>query len=259
MNTGVLEVKLAAYSGPLDLLLQLIRKNKIDIYDIPIADITDQYLSYLATALGGEMDMDIASAFILMAATLLDIKARMLLPAPPKSDGEDAQQPDADPRASLVERLIAYELCQKHALFLAGMQVDAVGLAGRRRIPEEVRLRQAPVDYAAKLSQADVYRLRDLYITTLRRKELRADHVRMDFGHIQQQDIDMDAETDRVRKMLHRLHKCPFTALTSGLGRESVIVAFLVLLELMKMGECDAEQSALGGEIIVGEISERAI
>ena len=95
-----ISVKLQAFEGPLDLLLHLIEKNKVDIYDIPISLITEQYLEYI-DALKDE-DMDIASEFLVMAATLLDIKCRMLLP---KEENEDGQE--EDPRQELVEKLNA--------------------------------------------------------------------------------------------------------------------------------------------------------
>ena len=88
------------FDGPLDLLLQLIEKNKIDIYDIPIMEITDQYLSYISAM--EEKDLDIMSDFLVMASMLLDIKARMLLPI---EDQEDEEGEDDDPRAELTRRL----------------------------------------------------------------------------------------------------------------------------------------------------------
>ena len=94
-------VKLEAFEGPLDLLLHLIDKNKIDIYDIPIAEITAQYMDYV-DAMDKE-DLDVVSEFLVMAATLLDIKARMLLPKEKNEEGEEE-----DPRTELVERLLEY-------------------------------------------------------------------------------------------------------------------------------------------------------
>ena len=91
-----LEFKLEKFEGPLDLLLHLIDKNKVDIYDIPIADITDQYMEYVRQM--EEEDMDVMSEFLVMAATLLDIKCRMLLPKEVNEEGEEE-----DPRAELVQ------------------------------------------------------------------------------------------------------------------------------------------------------------
>ena len=97
-----LEFKLEKFEGPLDLLLHLIDKNKVDIYDIPIADITDQYMEYVRQM--EEEDMDVMSEFLVMAATLLDIKCRMLLPKEVNEEGEE------DPRAELVQKLLEYKM-----------------------------------------------------------------------------------------------------------------------------------------------------
>ena len=96
-------VKLPVFEGPLDLLLHLIDKNKIDIYDIPIVEITDQYLEYIHQM--EREDLDIMSEFMVMAATLLDIKCRMLLPKEVNEEGEEE-----DPRAELVQQLLEYKM-----------------------------------------------------------------------------------------------------------------------------------------------------
>ena len=96
-------VKLPVFEGPLDLLLHLIDKNKVDIYDIPIVQITDQYMDYIRQM--GREDLGVMSEFMVMAATLMDIKCKMLLPAPKKEDGQEE-----DPRADLVERLLEYKM-----------------------------------------------------------------------------------------------------------------------------------------------------
>ena len=96
-------VKLNVFEGPLDLLLHLIDKNKIDIYDIPIVEITDQYMEYIRSM--EEEDLGVMSEFMVMAATLLDIKCRMLLPKEVNEDGEEE-----DPRAELVEKLLEYKM-----------------------------------------------------------------------------------------------------------------------------------------------------
>ena len=128
-----ISVKLQAFEGPLDLLLHLIEKNKVDIYDIPISLITEQYLEYI-DALKDE-DMDIASEFLVMAATLLDIKCRMLLP---KEENEDGQE--EDPRQELVEKLIEYKLYKYMSYELKDRQIDANrNLYKEPSIPDEIK------------------------------------------------------------------------------------------------------------------------
>ena len=125
--------KLEHFEGPLDLLLHLIEKNKIDIYDIPIADITAQYLEYVRQM--EREDLNIVSEFLVMAATLLDIKARMLLPREVDEEGEEI-----DPRAELVERLLEYKRYKLLADELADRERGRFGISirsplCRRRLP----------------------------------------------------------------------------------------------------------------------------
>lgn len=107
-----LNIKLDVFEGPLDLLLHLIKKSEVDIYNIPIAEITDQYISYLKAM--EELDLDIASEFLVMAATLIEIKSKMLLPK--KKDEESAA--DEDPRVELVEKLVEYKKYKEFAALL---------------------------------------------------------------------------------------------------------------------------------------------
>ena len=123
-----LSLKLTAFEGPLDLLMHLIERDKIDIYDIPIVSITEQYIAYLRSM--SEFDMEVASEFLVMAATLLQIKSRMLLPKEELAEGEEE---DADPRQQLVEMLVEYrrikraavEIMRSYSSFAAGSFVHS--------------------------------------------------------------------------------------------------------------------------------------
>ena len=132
--------KLEKFEGPLDLLLHLIEKNKVDIYDIPIVEITKQYLEYVRNM--EREDLNIVSDFLVMAATLLDIKSRMLLPVPETEEGEEE-----DPRAELVARLLEYKKYKLMAQELADME-DAAGdvLFKVPTVPKEVAKYEPPVD-----------------------------------------------------------------------------------------------------------------
>ena len=120
-------VKLQAFEGPLDLLLHLIDKNKVNIYDIPIAEITGQYLEYIRGM--EEQDLDTMSEFLVMAATLLDIKSRMLLPAEVDEDGEEV-----DPRTELVEKLLEYKMYKFMSYELREREEEAAGPCTGRKI-----------------------------------------------------------------------------------------------------------------------------
>jgi len=113
-------IRLPVFEGPLDLLLHLIRQNEIDIYDIPIAQITDQYLAYIA--LMEALDLELAGEFLVMAATLLEIKSKMLLPPDPREESADDEE--IDPRAELVERLIEYARFKEAAEILKEREAE---------------------------------------------------------------------------------------------------------------------------------------
>ena len=132
MDSSVISVKLDAFDGPLDLLLHLIEKNKIDIFDIPIVQITEQYLEIIAQM--DRKDMDVMSDFLVMAATLLKIKSKMLLPVEVTEEGEPE-----DPRAELVERLLEYKTYKYASYELKDKQMDAARLLFKEStIPAEI-------------------------------------------------------------------------------------------------------------------------
>ena len=132
-------VKLQAFEGPLDLLLHLIEKNKVSIYDIPIAEITDQYMAYLHEM--KKQDLGVMSEFLLMAATLLDIKSRMLLPKEVNEEGEEE-----DPRQELVQQLLEYKMYKYISYELKERRQDAAQvLYHKQDLPEEVKAYKQPV------------------------------------------------------------------------------------------------------------------
>ena len=147
-----LQVKLEVFDGPLDLLLHLIEKNKVDIFDIPIALITEQYLDYVRKM--DTKDMDVMSEFLVMAATLVKIKSKMLLPAE-----EEEQEEEEDPRQELVERLLEYKM-YKYAFFeLKDRQVDAGKVFFKEpSIPDEIKNYKDEVDYEELLSDVTISR-----------------------------------------------------------------------------------------------------
>ena len=150
-------VKLEAFEGPLDLLLHLIDKNKVDIYDIPIVEITNQYMEYIREM--QKKDLNIMSEFLLMAATLLDIKCRMLLPAEVNEEGEEE-----DPRAELVEQLLQYKMYKYMSYELKDRQLDGEKLMFKdETLPDEVKEYQEPVDLDALLDGITLARLNEVF------------------------------------------------------------------------------------------------
>ena len=173
-----ISVKLEAFEGPLDLLLHLIEKNKVDIYDIPIVMITEQYLDYIK-AMETE-DMNVMSEFLVMAATLLDIKCRMLLPKEVNEEGEEE-----DPRAELVQKLLEYKMYKYMAYELKDRQVDAAKTWFKdKTLPKEIEDYRPPIDMQELLGDANLGKLQELFHMVMRRQEDKIDPVRSTFGKI---------------------------------------------------------------------------
>ena len=245
-------VKLPVFEGPLDLLMHLIEKNKIDIYDIPIAEITDQYLEYVRQM--NREDMDVTSEFLVMAATLLDIKSRMLLP---REKDEETGEEEGDPREELVRRLLEYKKYKYLSEELAVRREQAgVRFFREQHLPKEVRSYQPPIDYGELLRNVDLDSLEKVFGEVLRRKKSRRDPIRSGFGKIRRDEVNIDNKTLYIRAFLRSHPHTDFRALLeSQESREEVIVTFLILLELMKNQKVHIVQDSIGGKILV-ELSE---
>ena len=239
-------VKLENFEGPLDLLLHLIEKNKVDIYDIPIVEITAQYLEYIK-AMETE-DMNVMSEFLVMAATLLEIKCRMLLPREVDEEGEEI-----DPRAELVQKLLEYKMYKYMSYELKDRQVDAARTLFREKnLPKEVADYRPPVDLKALLGDADLAKLQSLFKMVMKRQEDKIDPVRSSFGNIEKDEVDMDAKTTYVEGFI-RLHKT-FSfrqLLEKQKSKMEIIVTFLVILEMMKMGKISIVQENTFDDIMI--------
>ena len=247
-------VKLPVFEGPLDLLMHLIEKNKIDIYDIPIVEITDQYLAYVRQM--DHEDMDVTSEFLVMAATLLDIKSRMLLP---REKDEETGEEEADPREELVRRLLEYKMFKYMSEELAVCREQAgVRYFRAQDLPREVRSYQPPIDYEDLLRGTDLKRLEKVFGEVLRRKKSRRDPIRSGFGRIKREEVNIDTKTLYIRAYLQAHPQTDFRALLeSQESKEEVIVTFLILLELMKVQKVHIVQDSICGKILI-EASEAA-
>ena len=241
-----IEVKLQVFEGPLDLLLHLIEKNKVDIYDIPIAEITEQYMEYIRQMEEG--DMNVMSEFLLMAATLLDIKCRMLLPREVNEEGEEE-----DPRAELVQKLLEYKAYKYMSYELRDMQVDArKNFYKAPTIPEEVLKFREPVNYEELLADLTLTRLNEIFRNCLKRQEDKVDPVRSHFGRIEKDEVNIDAKANYVAGYIRSHKRMNFRELLENQkSRMDVIVTFLVVLELMKTGVVSVEQESIEDDIII--------
>lgn len=242
-----LTVKLEAFEGPLDLLLHLIDKNKVDIYDIPIVEITDQYMDYIR--LMKEAKLDIMSEFLVMAATLLYIKSRMLLPAVPSDEEEEFE----DPRTELVQQLLEYKMYKCMSYELRDRQLDAEHVFYKApTIPDEVLAYKAPVDLNALMSDLTLAQLNEIFKSVLVRQENRVDKVRSSFGRIKKEEVSMEDKMDYV--MLYASAHKTFSfrgLLEASSSKTEVIVTFLVILEMMKAGHINISQEKTFDDIII--------
>jgi segregation and condensation protein A len=246
-----LSVKLEAFDGPLDLLLHLIEKNKIDIFDIPIVEITQQYMEYVEQM--ETKDMDVMSDFLVMAATLLRIKSKMLLPAPVNEEGEEE-----DPRAELVERLLEYKMFKYASYELKDRQMDASRMLFKSSsIPPEIADFQEEVDVGELLSDVTLSKLQNIFRDVMKKQVDKIDPIRSKFGNIEKEKVSL---TDRMLyieeyAMLHQ--NFPFRGLLEEQhSKIMLIVTFLGILELMKVGKLKILQENIFDEIMITYVPE---
>lgn len=236
-------IKLPTFEGPLDLLLHLIREHKVDIYDIPIAEVTDQYLRYLQ--LMESLDLNIAGEFFVRAATLLEIKSRMLLPVE-KSDEEGEE--DVDPRAELVERLLEYERFKHAAESLKKSEEERRSVYWR--ITDELSGYDAPVIPLNMQSMDLLFALQRMLEEVGEGKE--------EVTSIQRQKISLRMKMSEVWRHV-RAHP-------DGIGfrdlfmapptRVEVVITFLALLELLRLHKIRLQQKEALGEISIQPMPE---
>lgn len=239
-----LEVELPVYDGPLDLLLGLIEKNKINIFDIPIVEITDQYLAYVRNM--REEDLSLMSEFMVMAAELISIKCRMLLP----KDQEEEEE-EGDPREELVRRLLEYKTYKYMSYELRDRNEEASLLVTKpETIPKEVRQYRPPVDTRELIGDLTLSRLHSIFQDVLRRQEDKIDPVRSTFGTIEKEPVSLPDKIEGVAKYAGRHKRFSFRALLKKQHSKSeVIVTFLAVLELMKYGVIEASQASAEDDI----------
>ena len=239
-------LKLQVFEGPMDLLMHLIEKNKIDIYDIPIVTITDQYLEYVRQM--EHDDMNVTSEFLVMAATLLDIKSRMLLPREENAEGEEE-----DPRDELVRRLLEYKMYKYMSEELREKSRHAGYSYFRPQdLPEEVRSYVPPLNYEELIGDKTAQSLKNVFAEVLRRKKSRVDPIRSGFREIPKEEISTADKELYIRAYLKVHPKTDFRALLEAENnREDVIVTFLVVLELMKLQVIHITQEEIGGPIYI--------
>lgn len=231
------KVTLPTFHGPLDLLLHLIKKHEVDISDIPIVLITEQYNAYLDAMT--ELDLDVAADYIYMAALLINIKSKMLLP---REEGTDEQVDD--PRKELVDRLLEYQRFKSVAESFAELDVLRMGMWSRPRVPLPGN-EPAEID----MSEVSLFDLIDAFRTALVR--FRQNHP---------QSIELQRTTHKVSEKMAELYqkvneKSPIRLqwFLEGRDRNELIAVFLGMLELVRLGGIHLQQSDIFGEIVISK------
>lgn len=236
-----MQFKLNLFEGPLDLLLRLIEKNEIDIYDIPVAALTDQYMAVITAlpqelAIPIERGMDGMSEFLLMAATLLELKSRMLLPKPPSSAGDET-----DPREALVRQLLEYKNCQTMAEQLKNLptQGERVVRSGEKPLLKKMST-FAP---AQAMEGVPLEMLWHAFTEAIRRRELKIDHVRAGYGEMPRERFTVEEKISDISARLTRSGRFGLSDLFRAcVSRGEMIVTFLALLEMIRQGLAEARQ-----------------
>lgn len=230
-------VKLEAFEGPLDLLLHLIDKNKINIYDIPIVEITEQYLEYIRQM--ESKNLEIMSEFLLMAATLINIKSRMLLPVEVSEDEEAA-----DPRQGLVDRLLEYKMYKYISEELRDKEQDASRVLFKApTIPQEIADYKEDISVEELLSDLTLARLHEIFKSIVKKQADKIDPIRSKFGKIEREEINLSQIFIQIQEYGMKNKNFLFRSLLEAQhSRMEIIVTFLGILELIKLGRIQIEQ-----------------
>ena len=241
-----LTVKLQVFEGPLDLLLYLLEKNKVNIYDIPIVEITNQYMEYIAEM--KRQDLNGVSEFLVMAATLIDIKSRMLLPAP-----ETEEEEEEDPRAELVQQLLEYKMYKCMAYELRDRQMDAERVLFKEpTIPPEVAEYEEPINMEELVSDVTLARLNEIFKSIMKKQVDKIDPIRSKFGKIEKEEVSLSDKMAYLENYCLTHSRFSFRSLLEAqAGKMEIIVTFLAILELMKTGKIFISQEHTFDDILI--------
>ena len=239
-------VKLQVFEGPLDLLLHLIDKNKIDIYDIPIVEITNQYMEYIQAM--EKEDLNVMSEFLVMAATLLDIKCKMLLPKEVNEEGEED-----DPRQELVEQLLEYKMYKYMSYELRDRQMDGEQVLYKDpSIPNEVLEYVEPVDLDELLGDLTLAKLNRIFKEVMKKQVDKIDPVRSKFGKIEKEEVTLPDRLAYVSEYARTHSRFSFRSLLEQqTSRTQIVVTFLAVLQLMKEGVILIRQEHAFDDILI--------
>jgi segregation and condensation protein A len=220
-------VTLPSFEGPLDLLLHLCQKHELDILDIPIGFVTEKYLEYLAVMqlASTQFGLDVASEYLLMAATLAHIKSKMLLPAPPPGQEDEASELEEDPREALIKRLLEYQKYKQ-----AGADLAARGVTGRDVFTRGVVLEEAVNTGLPPLAEVPIYSLVEAFQAVLARAKVKMSH------DVIADRISLSDRIGELSDVLNARKRVTFDSLFEGVTtRFDLVITFLALLEMSKL------------------------
>ena len=233
-----LSFKLYAFEGPLDLLLMLIKKNKVSIYDIPIATILDQYLEVMKSM--EEMDLEVSSEFLVLAATLLQIKSRMLLP-------KDEDEEEEDPRTELVRRLLEYQQIKESIEFFREHENYSVGLFFK--LPDAIERPPAEMNY----SKMTLENLLDAYKMSCIKLERKLPPPKRSFsGIVGHEKVSIKEKVRKIWNGLVSKGRMLFKDIFKGVkSKPEAVASFLAVLEMIKLNKILVEDTGVRGEYSV--------
>jgi len=231
------KIKLSHFEGPLDLLLFFIKRDELDIYDIPISKITKEFMEYLNIL--EQLDLEIAGDFILMAATLMQIKVKMLLPKEIDEKGEEI-----DPRAELVRALLEYKRYKEMSEEMSFMEANMRNYNYRGNF--ELDPKQAPNDYDILLKNITIYDLIKAF------KKVLADKKPEPVHEIKKWNVTIDEQMDYIQKNLLQKSEIKFIELMRDMANKiKIVVTFIALLEMVKAGSIGIRESINLNDFII--------
>lgn len=240
-------VRVPYYEGPLALLVDLIESQHLDVRNIPIAQITEQYLRYLASM--EEMNLNIGGEFLVMAATLIAIKARMLLPKEEKHDDEaDGSEEEEDPREQLVQRLLEYRKFRWAGIELR-KRLEKRGIIAGRGMPAK----RGTIRFTQPVGKATIHDVAAAY-----KAVLAADEDSDPDFHLPEQTVSIEERTQHVMQAVQSSGFISFDALCSTKNRRVIIVTFMAVLELIRQGFATVMQSDTFAPIVVRKSEEES-
>ena len=241
-----INLKLENFTGPMSLLYHLIEKNKIDIYDIPIAEITDQYLAVIEKA--ENKDMDTMSGFLLMAATLIEIKSRMLLPKHKENDEEEI-----DPRDELVAKLIEYKKFKIVTEEFREREEQASFFVFKEADPSiDIFKKQDEINLDVFLDGVTFDDIYKAFCSVMNRRERKTDKIRAGFNSVERDLFTIEDKISYIKDLLIVSPKVKFNDIfKKGARKSEIITTFLALLELIKVTSVSISQNGIFDDIII--------